>query len=495
MAMSGRPAVLVLAPAVVAALSVLVGAGAAAAGPSAYRAGALARPAAAVGRWGKAIEVPGSAALNKGGYAYVSSVSCASPGNCAAGGPYQDDSGHLQAFVVTQRNGRWRKAIEVPGLAALNRGGYAWVRSVSCAAGGCSAGGYYQDGSGRTQAFVVTRKNGRWGRAIEVPGLAALNKGRDAWVRSVSCAAGGCLAGGFYENVSGWSQAFVVTQRNGRWGRAIEVPGLAALNTGNAEVTSVSCASAGNCTAAGSYADRRGHGQGFVAVERNGRWGKAIEVPGLGALNKGGGAEVSSLSCSAARSCSAGGFYKDSPATLQAFVVTRKNGRWGKAIEVPGLSALNKSGDAMVNSVSCSAGGGCSAGGFYSGSFATVQAFVVTQRNGHWAKAIEVPGTGAPDSAGNAYATVESVSCAAGGCSAGGSYQDGSGRTHAFVVTQRNGRWADAVEVPGTAALNTAGNANARVESVSCATARSCSAGGIYDDSSAKVQAFVVSRT
>ena len=44
----------------------------------------------------------------------------------------------------------------------------------------------------------------------------------------------------------------------------------------------MSCASAGNCAAGGYYAARRsGYYQGFVADERNGRWGKAIEVPGL----------------------------------------------------------------------------------------------------------------------------------------------------------------------------------------------------------------------
>ena len=48
----------------------------------------------------------------------------------------------------------------------------------------------------------------------------------------------------------------------GTWGRAIAVPGLAALNKGRNAVNSVSCASAGSCVAGGSY-DGRGV-QGFV---------------------------------------------------------------------------------------------------------------------------------------------------------------------------------------------------------------------------------------
>jgi hypothetical protein len=47
------------------------------------------------------------------------------------------------------------------------------------------------------------------------------------------------------------------------WGIADEVPGTAALNHENAETTSVSCASAGNCSAGGFYTDGSGHRQVF----------------------------------------------------------------------------------------------------------------------------------------------------------------------------------------------------------------------------------------
>jgi hypothetical protein len=55
------------------------------------------------------------------------------------------------------------------------------------------------------------RSHGILGWAIEVPGLAALNTSRTASVYSVSCApAGGCVAGGDYFN--GRWQAFVVSK-------------------------------------------------------------------------------------------------------------------------------------------------------------------------------------------------------------------------------------------------------------------------------------------
>jgi hypothetical protein len=81
-----------------------------------------ARSAVLGGTWGTAIEVPGTGALNQGGNAAVNSVSCASAGNCSAGGAYRDGSGHFQAFVAGEVNGTWGTAIEVPGTAGLNQG-------------------------------------------------------------------------------------------------------------------------------------------------------------------------------------------------------------------------------------------------------------------------------------------------------------------------------------------------------------------------------------
>jgi len=52
--------------------------------PAAAR--AAGSPGGVVGSWGKAVEVPGLAALNTGGDAAVTSVSCPSAGDCAAGG-------------------------------------------------------------------------------------------------------------------------------------------------------------------------------------------------------------------------------------------------------------------------------------------------------------------------------------------------------------------------------------------------------------------------
>ena len=463
------------------------------------RVAAAARAAASGGTWGTAEEIPGTAALASDGSAYPTSVSCASAGNCSAGGAYTtfvNEPGPQEAFVVGEVNGTWGTAEEVPGTAALNVGGYAEITSVSCAsAGNCSAGGVHICRQRLWPQSGVRRRRGQ--RHLGNGGGGARHRGPQRRVRRDRL--GVVRVGGQLQrrrvllDNSGHRQAFVVNETNGTWGKAEEVPGTAALNTGGiAEIASVSCASAGNCSAGGDYATRHGRSaQAFVVSETNGTWGKAEEVPGTAALNTGGEAGIASVSCASAGNCSAGGYYTDSSGHDQAFVVSETNGTWGKAEEVPGTAALNTGGDAEVASVSCASAGNCSAGGVYEDSSGHRQAFVVNETNGTWGKAEEVPGTAALNTGG--FAEVASVSCAsAGNCSAGGDYIDGSGNPQAFVVSEANGTWGKAEEVPGITALNK--EKGAVIHQVSCASAGHCSAVGYYATRYFD-EAFVVNET
>jgi hypothetical protein len=382
------------------------------------------------GRWHAAVEVPGTAALNSDGNAEIDAMSCAAAGSCAAGGNYTDGSDHGQVFVVTEVKGRWGRAVEVPGTAKLNAGGDAELDAVSCgAAGTCAASGSYTDGSGQEQAFVVTEVKGRWHAAVEVPGTAALNAGGNAHAYSVSCAAGICAAGGNYLDGSGREGAFVTDYSHGRWHGAIEPAGAAAH--GGAGLDSVSCTVTGNCTAGGSYLDSSGRERPLVLTELKGRW--HFEAPGTTVLHEGGTAYLLSVSCAAAGSCAAGGGYEDRSGDYQALAVTEVKGRWGKTFEVPGTAALNKGGGAYISSLSCAVAGSCVAVGNYTDESDDSQAFIVTEAKGRWAKAIEVPGTATLNKGGHAY--MYSVSCAAAGtCAAGGSYKDGSDDYQAFIL-------------------------------------------------------------
>jgi hypothetical protein len=431
---------------------------------------------------GDAIAVRGLAALNAGGDAQVNSISCASAGNCSAGGYYTDADGNTQAFVVSEVNGTWGTAIQVAGTGSLAAGAGAQARaeiySVSCvSAGNCTAGGDSFANTNESQiaeAFLVSEVNGTWGTPISVPGLANLdNPGEYDEITSVSCvSAGNCSGGGDYHDAAGKSQVFVVSEVNGTWGTAIQVPGTGALNAGGgASIGSLSCASAGNCSAGGSYYGGSQEEQVFVVSEVKGTWGTAIEVPGTASADKSELASVSSVSCSSAGNCSAAG-----EATLDGssspFVVSEVNGTWGTAADLP-----------VGTSLSCPSDGNCTAGGD--------GGYVVDEVNGSWGATAEVPGLETLTTSGTA--SVSSVSCwSAGDCAAYGSY-GALGQRQVFVGSEVNGAWGTALTLPGLAALNAGGNG--LVYSSSCAPDGGCGVGGSYQDGSGATQAFVASDT
>jgi hypothetical protein len=438
--------------------------------------------------------VPGTAALNVTGHAQVDSISCPAAGDCAAGGLYNDASHVNQAFVVGEGHGKWGKAKELPGTAALNVGGQAYVQNISCAAPGyCSATGSFIDGSARVQTFVAGESKGTWGKAVPAPGLAALNAGGQANPSSLSCAAkGACSAGGAYKDVSGHTQAFVISESGGHWSKAIEVPGTAALNTGSsALVTAVSCTSAGNCSAGGYYTDALARIEPFVVSEVSGHWGKAREVPRSSTLNTGGKAEILALSCSSPGNCSAGGYFTTASHHQEALIVQEMRGTWGNAIEVPGSAKLNTGNRAVVESLSCAKAADCSAVGYFQDTVGQ-QAFVVNQKYGRWSAAGAIPGLAKLNK--RDFAAAASVSCSSAlNCTAGGFYFDASNHQHAFVATKLNGRWGTAIPIPGLAALDK--GFDGYVYSVSCASAGNCGVGGFYKDGGGHIQAFVVNET
>jgi hypothetical protein len=380
------------------------------------------------------------------------------------------------------------RAENLPGLAALNHG-RAQVNALSCpSAGDCALGGYYTDSTGHSQAFLASQAGGRWARATEVPGTAELNIGDSAQLMALSCAsAGNCVAGGYYASSHG-QQGFLIAENRGTWDRARPVPGLAALNSGGlASVTALSCASAGNCAAAGSYVSGS-HMPAFVVTETHGRWGTAQPVTGPSALpNR--GVVVLAISCTSTGNCTAGGTARaGSGSTL--FAVSETGGVWGTAQRIPVTAAMNKARNLNVASMSCVSAGNCALGGGY-GNAAHGQAFVASQTGGNWARAQPVPGMAALHSTGGAETMA--VSCpAAGRCAAGGQYNDAAGRTQAFIVSLAGGTWQAAREVPGTAALNAGGNA--LVNGLSCAPAGKCTASGDYIDAAGHARAFVATQ-
>ena len=431
----------------------------------------------------------------------ISSVACPAPRECAASGGYVDETFNFLVFVTGQHSGQWANAVPAPGAADLAANGDAaqsqmssgpFLSEVACSsADNCALAGNYQapDPAQDTRPLLAIERAGVWGQAQPVSGQATA-------VLTISCppgAAGQCVAGGLSQaGYSGPASGFVVTESRGVWGRAQPVPG----STG--AVTAMSCPAAGSCLAggsgylAGSDYPVPPYGTAFLASENGGRWGPARPVPGLSRLTSGKSA-VDSISCAGVGDCAVGGAFKDLTGRVQLFVADERSGVWGQAQPVPGLAALNMGGRALLTQVSCGLPGDCAAGGWYLDQKQLQQAWVATETDGRWGRAEEVPATAALNARGNAALT--SISCTAAGCAAGGWYTGGV-RRHtqtAFLATERRGTWRAATQVPGLAALNPGGDTF--ITAVSCAPSGWCAAVGDYiDAASTETRMFVVTQ-
>jgi hypothetical protein len=459
---------------------------------------------AGAGTWHKAVEVAGSAALNTGGGAGIGAVSCAAAGNCLAAGVFSTPGYHDHPFLVSQVRGRWGRAQRVLGMGGLDRGNQASIGSVSCSGvGNCTIGGSYRDGSGHSHAWVASQVHGKWARAHQLPGMAALNKGNASGLGSLSCVSiGNCTADGSYTDGQGHAQPFVVSEVKGTWHDVQAVSGLTALATaGTSGIGPLSCRSAGNCSAAGGYKDGQFSQDAYVISQVGGKWGQAEPVPGLKALNTGGYDTVNSLACGSPGNCVAGGTYSDVPGDRFTFIVSQVHGTWGTAQQVPGMAALGTGGYGEVDTVACSTAGNCAAGGIDGDNNGFDvngggQAFVATETNGTWGPAEVIPGTARLNSGADGGTTT--LSCPRpGACTAAGYYGVGTAgdkvyNLELFVDSQAGGKWGQAEEIPGTAALNRTHWAG--MGQVSCPAPDQCSAGGAYSDRKEHGQAFVVSQ-
>ena len=268
-------------------------------------------------------------------------MSCASAGNCTAVGSYADNG--FKGLLVTETSGRWAAGVEAALPAGTGTDTFVQLFSVSCAsAGNCTAVGIYQDvssGNYNRHVLLLSETSGTWAAGVEgaLPANASTNRKLTptAFVRAVSCAsAGNCTAVGSYLDSSGHQQALLLTETSGTWAAGVEAslpanagknperhPGpLVSLGFG----FSVSCASAGNCTAVGPYIDRSGHEQGLLLSETSGRWATGVEVSLPANAGKNPNVDLDSVSCASAGNCTAVGNYTDSSGNQHGLLVSRR---------------------------------------------------------------------------------------------------------------------------------------------------------------------------
>jgi hypothetical protein len=448
--------------------------------------------------WGKGIEaaLPADAATS-GGLSQtvgIDSISCASAGNCTAVGSYTATSGSTEGLLLSETDGKWARGVEAPLPAnAATTDQDAELDSVSCASpGNCTAVGSYKDSSD-TQGLMLTETAGTWARGVEavLPAHASATD-KLVFLNSVSCAsAGNCSAVGGYNDDSGGGDALLLTETAGTWGAGtVAVLPANAATPNETGLNAVSCASAGNCTAVGGYQDSSLQGDGLVVTETAGVWGTGVEAsPPSDADTTDPGAFLVAVSCPSLGNCGAVGDYNVANFAGSSFTLTETAGSWTRGVEAALPRNARSPTQSDLNDVSCASAGNCVAVGGYADRRGSLQGLVVSETAGSWSKGSEavLPADAASDP--YQLAGLESVSCvSAGRCAAVGQYTDDSDTDQGLLLSETAGRWA-----PGVEARSPSNAVNGSfLDSVSCPSAESCSAAGGFGDTAGSLQGLLI---
>ncbi len=284
------------------------------------------------------------------------------------------------------------------------------------------------------------------------------------------------------------------------WRRAQPVPGTSAAS--GAALEGVSCAPRGTCTAIGYYDTTSASGEiPFVITGKNGVWGPKQQLPGLAAFAPQGG--LTALDCPASGDCLIVGSYSFGtfPRTSGSgiFVQQEVNGTWGPPAAVPGSVLPTYDGYVYPTGVSCASPGNClieglqvAAGGAQPG---YPQSVFIAQESGYqWSAVEEVPGLAALN--GEGLAEASGVSCPApGDCVVTGYYlPPPGGGAGVFAAVETDGTWQDATPVPTGAPAN---SGSVTGLSLSCPAAGKCVLAGSYEPplSATPQTGFVVTQT
>ena len=427
-------------------------------------------------------------------------MSCASAGNCSAGGAFTDSRGRIEGLLLSEVHGTWRAPVSLTAPKGAASDPQVTITSISCAsATSCAAVGTYQDAHGDGQSFVASDVHGTWRPAREVV-LPANRAGanQNSSLHSVSCSSvGDCTAVGTYVDSSpaGRTQAVAVTEVNGVWrsGYQLRLPLTANLDP-FVSVSQIACSHGGDCSAVGSFTDADGVTQGLVVSDVHGSWRRGVSVALPGEASAYADASLSEVGCSASGDCAALGTFINQVGQSEAMSVDESGDQWSRAVTLAmptGAAANPKVTFYGYDGISCPSAANCSAGGQYVDASGDYQGFVVSEVHGTWTNAT-TPSLPAGATQSGQNGGIVSVSCrSVGNCSAGGAYLDGTNNYQALIVNEVDGVWQTGRRVLLPDGASTIG-VDGGVYGLVCHASGPCTAIGSYLKTSTSYQGFTV---
>jgi hypothetical protein len=302
--------------------------------------------AALVERWnGTAWTVQSTPTPSGAAASYLNGVSCTSASACTAVGQYVTGAGTTATLAERWNGTAWT----VQSTPAPSGATASFLQEVSCpSASACTAVGYYL-ASGTSTTFAE-----RWnGTAWTLQSTPAPSGATASYLNGVSCpSASACTATGFYS--TGTTDLTLAETWNGTAWTVQSTP--APSGATSSELYGVSCPSASACTAAGNYETSTGATVTLAESWNGTAWTVQSTPSPSGAI----AAFLDGVSCPAASSCTASGWYQISSGAYETLAETWNGTAWTVQ------STPNPSGatDSYLFGVSCPSVSACAAVGY-----------------------------------------------------------------------------------------------------------------------------------
>ena len=350
------------------------------------------------------------------GSARLSSVYCTSSTDCWAVGLVTAQSSAYLNEAFHWNGMKWAKGT-IPSPGGRKAGDESDLTAVRCtSSASCWAVGNYFS-STKTGLQTLHWNGKKWGQVVSpAPGS---GMGHFSYLQDIACtSASSCWAVGAYgtDTVAGEHSDNLTLHWNGRkWFKvASPDPAGTKLNDVNA-LEAIRCTSPSDCWAAGSAGVA-----GPISIQLNemlhwnGKHWAEANVPSPGGFMNGAYSAISSLSCTSAGDCWAVGSYggESISSSLSLNAAFHWNGHQWSQVKTPNPDGTGMNAENELNSVSCSAASNCwsvgDLGTISSGGAETGE--VLHWKGSKWTltKAPDPGGTGASDQ--NDFASVRCVS-------------------------------------------------------------------------------------
>ena len=441
---------------------------------------------AAQARW-KATRAPLPSGAATGSMTQISGLACPSARECVAVGQYNDSSGNFQGLLVTGHRSSWT-AVTAPVPAGAATMPQTIISGVACpSARECVAVGQYNDSSGNYQGLLVTGHRSSW-TAVTAPVPAGAVGNSGASIAAITCpSARACVAVGYWNDSSGNSHLFLLTRHGSSWtATTAPLPAGALANLG-AGISVLDCPSATACTAVGSYTDSSGTSHLFLLTRHGSSW-TATTAP----LPAGAPANpyifIGGIACPSSTACVATGWYGDANFPSEGnhgLLLTRHGSSWS-ATTAP-LPAGITGRYTSITAVACRSATTCTAVGSYTDSAGNGQGVLLVKHRWSWTAATAPAPSGAPI---NPFSSITAVACpSATTCTAVGSYTDSAGNGQGLLLMKHRWSWT-AATAPAPSDATT--NPEAFITGIACPSATACTAIGSYTDSSGNSQGLLL---